>query len=86
MDITVSLGVGGNPAKRDDGDFERELLQMLAETGATLLVDKGGSEGGVVWKPRCRRALARADGAFGAPFAAQIARSRLFVYVPRAGT
>ena len=42
-DITVSLGVGENPAKRLDDDFERELLQLLAETGASVLVDKGGS-------------------------------------------
>src|SRR5580658_10424016 len=43
-DITVSLGVGENPAKRIEGAFERELLKMLAETGASVLVDTGGSE------------------------------------------
>ena len=42
-DITVSLGVGENPAKRLDDKFERQLLQMLADTGASVLVDKGGT-------------------------------------------
>ena len=78
-DITVSLGVGENPAKRIGGEFERELLRLLAQTGASVLVDKGGSEeerGRVesVLEPGMRTH----SGAF-APFAAQIARSRLFV-------
>jgi len=79
VDITVSLGVGENPAKRLDDDFERELLRLLAATGATILVDKGGSD---AERERVERALppgARThDGAF-APFAAEIARSKLFV-------
>ncbi len=79
FDITVSLGVGENPAKRLDDDFERQLLQMLAETGASVLVDKGGS---AAERERVERALpagARTrEGAF-APFAAEIARSKLFV-------
>jgi hypothetical protein len=79
FDITVSLGVGENPAKRMDGDFERHLLRMLAETGASVLVDKGGS---AAERERVERALPAGmrthDGAF-APFAAEIARSRLFV-------
>ena len=75
-DITVSLGVGENPAKRVDGDFERELLRLLAETGASVLVDKGGDDEErapveAVLQPGMRTH----DGAF-APFAAQIARSR----------
>lgn len=78
-DITVSLGVGENPGKRLDDDFERELLRLLAATGATVLVDKGGS---AAERERVEHALppgARThDGAF-APFAAEIARSRLFV-------
>ena len=43
-EITVSLGVGENPAKRIEGSFESELLRLLAETGASVLVDTGGSE------------------------------------------
>jgi len=78
-EITVSLGVGENPSKQMDADFERQLLRMLAETGASVLVDKGGS---AAERERVERALPAGvrthDGAF-APFAAEIARSRLFV-------
>src|SRR5262249_40931356 len=71
FDITVSLGVGENPAKRIDDEFERKLLKMLAATGASILVDKGGSK---EEHERVERALLPGmqthDGAF-APFAAQ---------------
>jgi ADP-heptose:LPS heptosyltransferase len=85
FDITVSLGVGENPAKRIEGDFEGDLLRALTETGASVLVDKGASadEG-----ERVERALAPGvrthKGAF-APFAAQIARSKLYVGYDSAG-
>ena len=79
FDITVSLGVGENPSKRLDDDFERELLRLLAATGATILVDKGGS---AAERERVERALPAGaqthEGSF-APFAAEIARSKLFV-------
>jgi ADP-heptose:LPS heptosyltransferase len=79
FDITVSLGVGENPAKRLDDKFERQLLQMLDDSGATILVDKGGS---AAERERVERAVAAGmrthDGPF-APFAAEIARSKLFV-------
>ena len=85
VDITVSLGVGENAAKRLDGAQESELLRALAETGASILVDKGGS---VEERERVERALLSGmrthDGAF-APFAAQIARSKLFVGYDSAG-
>ena len=84
-DITVSLGVGENPAKRVDDDFERELLRVLAETGASVLVDKGGS---AEERERVERAILPGtrthDGAF-APFAAQISRSKLYVGYDSAG-
>jgi ADP-heptose:LPS heptosyltransferase len=84
-DITVSLGVGENPAKRIDGDFERDLLKALAETSASVLVDKGGTADE---HERVERALLPGlrthDGAF-APFAAQIARSKLYVGYDSAG-
>jgi hypothetical protein len=84
-DITVSLGVGENPAKRIDGDFERDLLHALAETGGSVLVDKGGT---VEERDRVERALLPGtrthDGAF-APFAALIARSKLYVGYDSAG-
>ena len=78
-EITVSLGVGENPAKRIGGTFERDLLALLASTGRSVLVDKGGSP---EEKRRVEEALpggARThEGAFG-PFADLITRSRLFV-------
>jgi hypothetical protein len=84
-DITVSLGVGENPAKRIDGTFEADLLAALAETGASILVDKGASE---EERNRVERAIRPGmrshDGAF-APFAAQIARSKLYVGYDSAG-
>jgi hypothetical protein len=84
-DITVSLGVGGNEAKRIGGDFEPQLLRALAETGASVLVDKGGSQ---EERERVERALQPGmrthDGEF-APFAAQIARCKLFVGYDSAG-
>jgi ADP-heptose:LPS heptosyltransferase len=79
VDIAVSLGVGENPAKRRDDDFEQQLLIMLADTGASMLVDKGGT---AAERERVERALPLGtrthDGAF-APFAAEIAQSKLFV-------
>ena len=84
-EITVSLGVGENFAKRMDDNFERELLRALAETGAEVLVDKGGS---AEERARVERAVLPGmrthDGAF-APFAAQIARSKLYVGYDSAG-
>ncbi len=85
VDITVSLGVGENQSKRIDDDFERGLLQALADTGRSVLVDKGGS-------PEERERIERVappgmpthEGAF-APFAAMIARSKLFVGYDSAG-
>ena len=85
VDITVSLGVGENPSKRLDDVQERELLRTLAETGASILVDKGGS---AEERERVERALLPGmrthDGAFAA-FAAQIAMSKLFVGYDSAG-
>ncbi len=64
---------------------ERELLRALADTGASILVDKGGS---AEERERVERALLPGmrthDGAF-APFAAQIATSKLFVGYDSAG-
>lgn len=95
-DITVSLGVGENAAKRLDDAQECELLRALARTGASILVDKGGS---AEERERVERAVSFGlapgvrpmapsirtyDGAF-APFAAQIARAKLFVGYDSAG-
>jgi len=85
VDITVSLGVGENASKRLNHAQERDLLRTLAETGASILVDKGGSTEEC---ERVERALLPGmrthDGAF-APFAAQIATSKLFVGYDSAG-
>lgn len=79
VDITVSLGVGENPAKRIAGDFERELMRMVAATGASVLVDKGGSEEeGRRVESVLQPGMRTHEGSF-APFAAQISRSRLFI-------
>jgi hypothetical protein len=84
-DITVSLGVGENSAKRIGGDFERDLLRALAETGGSVLVDKGGTG---EEHDRVERAVLPGmrthHGAF-APFASQIARSKLYVGYDSAG-
>lgn len=78
-DITVSLGVGENPSKRIGDDFEHQLMCELARTGASILIDKGGTD---EERRRVESALQPGmrthDGPF-APFAAQIARSRLFI-------
>jgi ADP-heptose:LPS heptosyltransferase len=75
----VSLGVGENPAKRLDDNFERDLLGLLSQTGQSILVDLGAS---AEERTRVERALQPGmrthSGAF-APFAAQIALSKLFV-------
>jgi len=61
------------------------LLRALADTGASILVDKGGS---IEERERVEGALLPGmrthDGAF-APFAAQIATSKLFVGYDSAG-
>jgi ADP-heptose:LPS heptosyltransferase len=84
-DITVSLGVGENPAKRIDDDFESELMRALADTGASVLVDKGASaEERERVECAIRPGMRTHDGAF-APFAAQIAQSKLYVGYDSAG-
>lgn len=85
MDITVSLGVGENQAKRIPGDFERDLLRLLAGTGASILVDKGGTAEEAARVEKALPAGVRThEGAF-APFAAEIARSKLYVGYDSAG-
>src|SRR5262249_13163990 len=67
LEITISLGVGENPAKRLGDDFERKLMQIVSKR--SVLVDKGGT---AEERARVERALAPGmrihDGAF-APFA-----------------
>jgi hypothetical protein len=78
-EITVSLGVGENPAKRLGDEFERELLRLVAATGRSVLADLGGSE---EERARVERALQPGMRTHHGPFArfaVQIAKSRLFV-------
>lgn len=77
--VTVSFGVGENPAKRVPDPFEEELLKLLPRP---VLIDKGA---GGEEAQRVERAVARAgpgvmmwDGSF-AGFAAHIERSHLFI-------
>ncbi len=86
--IAVSLGVGENPAKRLPDPFEEDLLALLAESGAEILIDKGaGGEEAARVERAVSRSGARAtfwDGSF-AGFAAIIAAARLYVGYDSAG-
>lgn len=86
--ITISLGVGENPAKRISDPFEQDLLALLSETGLCLSIDKGA---GGAEAERVERAIERSgvkattwEGSF-AGFASQIAASRLYVGYDSAG-
>lgn len=85
--LTLSFGVGENPAKRIPDPFERELVRALAARGFDILVDKGAGdeeservERAVAGVPRVRTW----QGAF-APFAGAIARSRFYIGYDSAG-
>jgi ADP-heptose:LPS heptosyltransferase len=89
--VSVSLGVGENPAKRIADPFEAELLAHLARRAALLVIDKGA---GGEEAERVERAVAQAgiapdrvrifQGGF-ADFASIIARSDLFAGYDSAG-
>ncbi|HUJ23610.1 MAG TPA: glycosyltransferase family 9 protein [Bryobacteraceae bacterium] len=89
--ITMSFGVGENPAKRCSDPFEEQLVAHVAERGAFVLIDQGagGEEAGRV---------AKAIAASGAPpervrsfcgsfsgFASAIAQSDLYIGYDSAG-
>ncbi len=87
-DVTISLGVGENEAKRAADPFEGELLRYLVKRESSILIDRGG---GGEEATRVERAVAQCggavhmwDGSF-AGFAAQIARSTLYVGYDSAG-
>lgn len=87
-EVTVSLGVGENPAKRVPGPFEEKLLQYLCRNFSSVLVDLGAGEQEA---ERVKRAVAAGGanakiytGSF-AGFASQIACSRLYVGYDSAG-
>lgn len=89
--ISISLGVGENPAKRVPDPFEEELLRVLAQKGVQMLIDTGA---GGEEAERVERAVAGCGARLGqvrtwrgafAPFAAAIAASRLYVGYDSAG-
>jgi ADP-heptose:LPS heptosyltransferase len=86
--ITVSVGVGENPAKRLPDPFEEKLMALLAATGLPLTIDKGaGGEEAARVERACSRAGIQAEfweGSF-AGFAAIIAGSRLYAGYDSAG-
>jgi ADP-heptose:LPS heptosyltransferase len=85
--ITVSLGVGENPAKRIGDPFERELMLALGRRGETALIDKGAGGEEAERVERASSGLRNVrywEGSF-AGFAAAIARSKLYVGYDSAG-
>lgn len=89
--IAVSLGVGGNQAKRLADPFEERLLAGLLGKGLPVTIDRGAGGEEAERVDRALAALGPAasrirtwDGSF-AGFAWRIARSRLFVGYDSAG-
>lgn len=90
--VTVSLGVGENPAKRVADPFEQRLLQELIDRGLNLIVDTGagGEEAGRVERALGACTCAREgqvrpfQGSFAA-FAGAIAQARLYIGYDSAG-
>jgi hypothetical protein len=89
--VTMSLGIGENPAKQIADPFEERLVAHVAHTGAYILIDEGaGGEEGL----RVQRAIANSGaprdrvgsfrGSFAA-FASAIARSDLYIGYDSAG-
>jgi ADP-heptose:LPS heptosyltransferase len=84
--VSVSLGVGENPAKRVAAEFERLLIDELSGRGANIAIDRGA---GGEEAERVRAAVQDHnvyvwDGAF-APFASIIASSDLYIGYDSAG-
>jgi ADP-heptose:LPS heptosyltransferase len=89
FEVTISLGVGENPAKRIGDPFETELLLAVAGRGWSVLIDKGagGEEAGRVEMAIRGISPERVqcwEGSF-AGFAAEIARSGMYIGYDSAG-
>jgi ADP-heptose:LPS heptosyltransferase len=89
--VTMSLGVGENPAKRIGEDFEEQLVGHVARTGANILIDEGagGEEAGRVTRAisKCGAPAERVRsfrGSFAA-FAVAIRKSDLYIGYDSAG-
>jgi ADP-heptose:LPS heptosyltransferase len=89
-EITVSLGVGENEAKRLDDEFETELVAALLRTGMRIVIDRGagGEEAErvnqIAQKLGHPASLELHDGSY-ASFASQILQSKLYVGYDSAG-
>ena len=89
-DITVSFGVGGNAAKRLDGEFELAVLKALLRQGRPILLDRGAGEeeaarvNALVERLGAPERLYIHDGSY-ASFASHIVQSRLYVGYDSAG-
>jgi ADP-heptose:LPS heptosyltransferase len=81
--VTVSFGVGDNPDKRIDDEFESAVLRHLAGKGLPVLVDEGagGEEADRVRSAvaSCGSAAVRSTLVPFASFAAAVQSSRLYV-------
>jgi ADP-heptose:LPS heptosyltransferase len=85
--VAVSLGVGGNPAKRIPDPFERNLLQALAARYPRICIDRGAGGEEAARVDAAIRGLDRVsawDGSF-AGFAGLIAASKLYIGYDSAG-
>jgi len=89
-DVTVSWGVGDNPDKRIDDEFEFEVLSSLLSQGRTVLLDRGagGEEAQRIDALAARLGhppqLHIHDGSY-ASFASHIMQSKLYVGYDSAG-
>jgi len=88
-DVTVSLGVGENPAKRVGDDFEYQAVRALLAGGRTVIVDRGSGGEEASRVDRLAQRLANKnlfvhDGSF-ASFASHILQSRLYFGYDSAG-
>jgi ADP-heptose:LPS heptosyltransferase len=88
-EITVSLGVGENPAKRTGDDFEYEAVRLLLTSGRTVIVDRGSGGKEAERVDRLVERLANKNlfvhsGSF-ASFASHILQSRLYFGYDSAG-
>lgn len=89
--VTMSLGVGENPAKRIGEDFEEQLVGHVARSGANIVIDEGagGEEAGRVMRAisKCGAPADRVRsfrGSFAA-FAVAIRKSDLYIGYDSAG-
>lgn len=89
-DITVSLGVGENSAKRLDDEFELSLLKSLLKLGQPILIDRGAGGEETERVDRLANRLGSPsqlqlhEGSY-ASFASHITQSKLYVGYDSAG-